>query len=134
MHRLLVRSLLAAGLLAMVPSLEAAPSRPGSACADAVAAATCSANTVTGAATITNCGTGIDTFIVIGTVFYPSGSVAHEETLSVPLQPGKSFTYDLVKKLPSSTTAGTYKFTMSADAQKGTGYDTTSLTLKVPCP
>lgn len=114
-------------------SAEAAPAR-GSNCVDVKVQISCAGNVISGVGTVTNCSSRADTFLVSAKSIDPSGDVAVNESLTIPLGGNKSFSLPLNEEIWSGTEAGTYTTTIIADAEKGTAYKAYTFTLTLPCP
>lgn len=124
---------LAAACGIFTSSAEAAPAR-GSNCVDMKVQISCAGNVISGVGTVTNCSSRADTFLVSAKTIDPSGDVAVNESLTVPLGGNKSFSLPLNEEIWSGIEAGTYTTTIIADAEKGTAYKSYTFTLTLPCP
>lgn len=124
---------LAAFAFLAASNVQAAPTR-GSNCVDVKVSLTCKANVISGSGTITNCSSRADSFLVTAKSIDPSGDVALNESLTIPLGGQKSYTLPINESIWSGTEAGTYTTTITADAEKGTATKSYTFTLNLPCP
>lgn len=129
------KALFAASVVGMVcvsGASEAAVSR-GSSCAKITVDYSCSGNTITGKATLTNCSKLSDTFAVTAKGWDPNGAIIVNEALSVPLGANKSFSVPVTIDLPLNAATGDYDFEIVADAKTGTALVTYPFTVTIPC-
>lgn len=106
----------------------------GTACLDVQLTATCSGNVVTATGTLTNCGTASDSVKLSETVTNAAGEVLSTGSTSATLKAGKTVSYPLMFSIPADTASDTYTLKVDAAASKGTGADSASVSLTVPCP
>lgn len=120
------------GMIGMSFSAQAAISR-GSSCAKISVSYTCSGNSISGSATLTNCAKASDTFAVTAQGWDPNGALIVNEALSIPLGGGKSFTAPVKVDLPANAVMGDYDFNITADAKTGSALVSYPFTVTLPC-
>lgn len=120
--------------LASVGSTAEAAVVRGSNCVDIKASLTCKGNVVSGTGTVTNCSTRADTFFLNAKAYSPTGTLEVDESQTLPLGGGKTYTLPVNFEIWSGTEAGSWKIVLTADAEKGTALKTYTLYLTAPCP
>lgn len=132
MKKLLIFGLLATSLF--VGDVSAAPSiRSGTNCVDVQVAAECTDVGVAVAVNVTNCGKGSDTIDLVGDVLDQNGNLLYTETAKARLKPGKASGISVEVPLPSSVPAGVYTLNVEGTATLGTGSDSASVSMSLPC-